>query len=285
MPIVEKALIAPPLSTAAERVIASPFQFITSGEDNLRVVSVNSLAGVRLKIQGRWRNDRGQIEAFSHDHVPNSDRTVAKNEYTLGIGAVLNVVVFANAGTPVVGQTFVIVQLIRGTGAAAVVLGTLLQGYVTSTQGLAWPGSPIQSSTDSEPYVRNLVGTDPAAGSEIIETVPNGARWELVSFNAFMSKNAVNGGPMELRKVVGADIFWQIVASHTQNAGTVINYNFAQGVNTVSAGPPGTGTSNHALPLNTHFVAGDKIQTSLVNNAGDNWSPPAYTVKEWLEVN
>ena len=281
----EIALPGQPISTALGRIIASPFQFITSGEDSLRVVSFNSLSGVRLKVQGRWLSETGKVEAFGHDHVPNSDRTARTDDYPLGIGAVLNLVIFANAGSPVIGQTFVIVQLIRGSGVAAVVLGTLLQGYVTSRQTLAWPGSPIQSSTDAEPYVRNLVGTDPAAGSEIIETVPSGARWELVSFSAFLTKNAVNGGPMELRKVVSADIFWQIVASHTHNAGAVINYIFAQGLNTASAGVPGNGTSNHALPLNTHFVAGDKIQTSLVNNAGDNWSAPVYTVKEWLEVN
>jgi len=275
---------ATPIPTGAGRIIASPFQFVASGEDSIRVVSVNSLAGVRVKIQGRILREKGNVEAFAHDHVPNTDRTVSFTDYSLGIGAVLNVVVYANVGSPLIGQTFVIVELIRGTAAAGIVLGTLLQGYVTSTQVLAWPGSPIRSSTDGEAYIRNIVGTDPPAGSEIVETVPFGARWELLSFSAFCNKNA-NGGPMELRKAVGANLFWQVVASHTHNVGAVINYVFAQGLNTTSAGPPGTGTSNHAIPMNAHFNAGDEIRTSLVNNAGDNWSAPVYTVREWLEVN
>jgi hypothetical protein len=280
----EQLFGAQPVSTAAGRVIASPFQFVLTGEDNLRVISLNSLAGVRVKIQGRRLNDRGKVDAFAFDHVPNSDRSARSEDYALGVGAILNLVVFAYAGTPVVGQTFVITQLIRGFGASAVVLGTLLQGYVTSVQELAWPGSPLVSSTDGEPYVRNIVGTAPGVGNEIDETVPSGARWELVSFYAYCNKNA-NGGPLELRKVsAGGNIFIAIIANHSHNVGAVINYYFAQGFNLVMAGPPATGSSMQGLPFNHLFAAGDHIRTSLVNNAGDQWSAPYYTVREWLEA-
>jgi hypothetical protein len=169
--------------------------------------------------------------------------------------------------------------------ASSFVLGTLLSGYVTAVQALGFPGSPIVSSTSDEPYIRNIIGTQPAAGAEISETVPAGARWELVSFLAFLAKNAVNGGPMELRRFIGADAFWQAVVNHTHNAGATINYIFAQGLTNVSAGPPATGTSNQVLPTRALFSAGDEIRTSLVNNAGDQWSAPFYTVREWLEVN
>ena len=267
------------------RVLPSPSQFFLTGEDRLRVVCVNSQPGVVLKVQWRTALFDGTTVPNSETHTPTSDRTAYTDDFELGAGSLLNVTVFASAGSPVIGQTYVIVQLVRGVGAAAIVLGTILAGYITSTQALGFPGSPIVSSTASEPYIRNIVGTDPPAGSEIVETVPTGARWELVSFYAFLNKAAINGGPMELRKYSGADQYWAIVTTHTHNAGAAINYHFAQGLNTSTAGPPASGSSNHAVPLNAQFAAGDTIKTSLVNNAGDNWSAPFYTVREWLEVN
>lgn len=284
MAVSERVFPAVPFQIGGGRILPSPNQFYLTGEDFLRVVCSNSAAGVTLKIQLRTANALGDTVAHSEDHVPASDRSETREDYAIGSGSLLNVTVFARTGAPLIGQTFVIVQLVRGRGDNAVVLGTLLAGYVTECQALGFPGSPIQTSIEGGGYVRNIVGTDPAAGSEIVETVPAGARWELLSFSAFITKAAVNGGPMELRKIVGANTFWQVVASHTHTAGATINYIFAQALNTVSAGPPGTGTSNHALPSNCFFNSGDKLQTSLVNNAGDNWSAPVFAVREWLEV-
>lgn len=266
------------------RVLPSPSQFFLTGEDRLRVVSVNSAAGVTVKVQLRTVPVGAPIQVQSFDHVPNTNRTIKTDDYPIGEGSLLNATVFASTGAPVSGQTFVIVQLVRGSGASGTVMGALVQGYVTSNQHLGFPGSPIISSTAGEPYVRNIIGTQPAAGAEIIETVPTGARWELVSFNAFLTKIGVAGGPMELRRFVGANPFWQALANHQQNAATVINYNFAQGWTNVAAGPPATGTSNQVLPANALFTSGDTIQTSLVNNAADQWSAPFMTVREWLEV-
>src|SRR5439155_18890058 len=104
--------------------------------------------------------------------------------YKLGKGAILNLTVFASAGAPLMGQTYVIVQLIKGLTGATIVLGTLLGGYLTATQALGWPGSPIISSTDGEGCTRLIVGTTPAAEANILETVPTGARWELLSLEA-----------------------------------------------------------------------------------------------------
>src|SRR5437764_14870702 len=109
----ERVFLATPIPTAGARVIATPFQFWTSGEDNLRVLSVNSLSNVRLKVQGRFLAPDGTITAASHDHTPHSDRTVVTTESALGVGAVLNLVVYATDATPRIGQTIVTVQLLR----------------------------------------------------------------------------------------------------------------------------------------------------------------------------
>src|SRR4051812_32014952 len=102
----------------------------------------------------------------------------------------MNITAFASAGTPIIGQTFVRVQLIRGLSGATLPIATLLQGYVTSRQDLAYPGSPIRMSTEDAFPVRIITGTDPAAGVEIVETVPDGAVWELVSVTARLVTSA-----------------------------------------------------------------------------------------------
>lgn len=276
---------AAPISSAAGRIIASPFQFITSGEEYLRVVSANSLAGVRLKIQGRWLRERGNPEAFGYDHVPNSDRTIRSDDYPLGVGAVLNLVVFAGTGAPLVGQTFVILQLIRGSGPAAVVLGTLLQGYVTSQQALAWPGSPIQSSIEGGGYIRQVTGTMPAAGANISETVPAGARWELQTLNVVLTTNATVAArsPLlfidtpaniiavsgQIGSVPASTSFFVQWATNTQNQAALIG-----------------GLLQGPIPSPWALTAGQRFRTVTLNlQAGDQFVTPFFVVREWLEVN
>jgi hypothetical protein len=186
----EQVFVGQPSIFGGARLLPSPSQFFLTGEDKLRVVSANSLVGVSLKVQWRTATLAGDVVPSSQDHTPNSDRTVNRQDYELGSGSLLNVTVFASAGAPLSGQTFVIVQLVRGDGPAAIVLGTLLAGYVTAVQALGFPGSPIASSTDGHGAIRTIIGTSPAAGVECAEVVPTGARWELVSFVATIVTSA-----------------------------------------------------------------------------------------------
>src|SRR4051812_10049451 len=112
MAATERQIVAQPTASAGGRVISSPFQFYTTGEDRLRVTSFNSLTGVALKIQSRFVDSKGAVQANAEDHIPLSNRTARQTEHELGAGALLNLTVFANTGTPQIGQTFVIVQLV-----------------------------------------------------------------------------------------------------------------------------------------------------------------------------
>src|SRR4051794_22422027 len=183
----EQVFVGQPPIFGGSRLLPSPSQFFLTGEDRLRVVSANSLTGVSLKVQWRAATLAGDVVPSSQDHTPNSDRTVKRQDYELGSGSLLNVTVFASAGAPLSGQTFVIVQLVRGDGAAAIVLGTLLAGYVTAVQALGFPGSPIMPSVAGEPCVRAITGTTPAPSATSFETVPTGARWEVMQYQFLLS--------------------------------------------------------------------------------------------------
>jgi hypothetical protein len=97
----------------------------------------------------------------------------------LAAGFVLDLTVRVD-GRAAHGQTYVILELVRGLDGPLTLVGTFASGYVTASQGVGWPGSPIISSTDGEPAVRYVQGTDPRP-AEITETVPTGARWEVMT--------------------------------------------------------------------------------------------------------
>src|SRR5436853_135315 len=82
----------------------SPSQFYLTGEDRLRIVSANSVAGVALKLQVRTASLRGDIQAQSFDHTPATDRSVLSQEFPIGEGSLLNATVFVGTGSPFIGQ-------------------------------------------------------------------------------------------------------------------------------------------------------------------------------------
>lgn len=290
MAVSERLIVATPTTSAGGRVISSPFQFYTTGEERLRVVSVNSLTGVRVKIHFRFLDAFGKVQASGYDHVPNSDRTVHTTEHELGVGSLLNLTVFASTGTPLLGQTFVIVQLIRGVGTAAIILGTLLQGYVTSTQHLGWPGSPISLSTEGQGAIRFLTGTTPAPGAELAESVPTGARWQLLTFYTQFNCSAAAATRTPRLRLFNAPVVTNIgIFSSTYNlaANEVAGLTWASGLGAQVFDPiTPPGFPALVLPSDTPLTAGMQINTVTQQlQAADQYLAISYMVREWLEVN
>jgi hypothetical protein len=275
---------AQPLAYAGQRVIASPFQFATTEDDNLQIVSASSLAGVVLAIQGRRLSNAGAIEPFAMVHTPASDRSTRTENFKLGGGALLNLVIFAQTGSPAIGQTYASARIIRGLSAATVLLGGLLGGYVTAAQPLSYPGSPIVSSTDGEPPARFVQGTNPAGGSEISETVPTGARWELISFYAHLNTDASAGARRPgLVFWDGANPIYRTPQPLTVAPSSAGDFYWSQGSPFTTAVLPDVSVAN--LPTNNRLLAGQRVATATnALTAGDDYSTPYFVVKEWLEV-
>lgn len=276
-------------STAAAfgggRVITSPFQFVADADTFLRVVSVCSVAGVTLAVQGRRLDDNGQIQPMRETHTPNSNRTSKTQDYGLGRGAILNLTVFASAGAPLAGQCYVMVQLLRNFGGTAIVLGTLLGGYVTAVQALGFPGSPIVSSLQGEPALRDILGTDPLAGNVAVETVPAGARWELTAARVILVTSGVGPDRRVILQLTGGGVvFAQLLSLNTQPLGTSLTYTC--GSNVEGTSDLGAGFIQFGTPARSLLpAAGSFLFTHTNFDAGDNYQAPQYQVREWLEVN
>ncbi len=262
--------------------LLTPGAFYFTGEDNLRVLSLNASSVTELTIVGRFLAPDGQIQAFRFRHVMFTDRTVATTTHALGLGWLLDVSVVAASGTPLLGQVFVRLQVVRGLGGATQVLATLAQGVCNAVQHLSYPGSAIRTTLEAPGAIRSIAGTDPAAGVEISETVPTAARWRLLSLS-FTCATAIAIADRVVRLVFddGASIYFQSTGLAVQAASSTFRYTWSSNIsygNSVGANLTG------AYGINLFMLAGHRVTTSTeLLQAADDFSAPQLAVEEWLE--
>lgn len=284
MAVREVIHVATPIVEGGNRVIASPFQFAMTGEDNLRLSVANSLVGVTVNLDGRFLDQDNKIQAFSYTFTPTADRLVTSMRIPMGRGFVLNLTSYARTGAPKIGQTFVKVDVIRGFSGATIALGTMLQGYVAANQSLGWPGSPIQSSLDGGGFIRFFNGTMPGPGAEISETVPTGARWEVLRVLAGLQASAAAANRyIRFDFYSGGFINARTGSGTPQTAGQNTIYSWGQ--NYPFSYDPVNLLHTQPFTLHSQLLAGQSFQTEVLNmQAGDQWSQPRTYVQEWLEV-
>lgn len=274
----------PAAAPAQTQTIAGSLQFTVSGAENIRLVIFNSQPNVRVMIAGRRQLPDATIQPFSYEFVPSSDRMQSAVILPLGEGTVLNVVVFASAGNPVIGQTYVRVQLVQGLDGAITLVGTILAGYITASQDVAWPGSTITSSLEGGGYVRHIIGTTPAAGGEVSETVPQGARWQLVTFKCFFLPTGA--GPARrvfLSLTAGGTAFIYVVCPRDVTDGEVVEWQWAQGMPLPTAYDSTFPMAG--LPRLSPLLPGNRIATFTESlQLTDAYLSVDYTVLEYLEA-
>jgi len=260
----------------------SPHGIYVEGDDYLLVTTINAAAGVVVTIGGRMVMPTGRPQPFRDRHVANTDRTAATSVIRLGEGWLQEVTAIVSTGTPMLGQTFARVDLVRGDGAGRNVHATLLQGPITAFHRAAWPGSPVQTTLGLPGALRSITGTDPAAGAELAETVPTGARWRFISLRVSLTTdaNAANRVP-QLIFDDGTNVFAGAAGNFNQTAGATFVYHF------VAAGVSHAQSSvsvQVATPANLLIPAGGRIRSSTGGiQVGDNFTAPQYLVEEWLE--
>lgn len=263
---------------------AGPYNFQFTGEDNLRLTIVNNCVGTRVAVHYRTAPTPTTTQTNRQEFPATADRLPSTFEFGVGAGYLLNVSIFASAGDPRIGCTHVKLQVIRGFGPAAVVMGTVVMGYVTAQQDLGWPGSPIENSISGGGVVRLVTGTSPAVGVNPSETVPTGARWELICVVAQLVTDAAAGNrrPFIDLRSGGSFVYRGSQPTLISPSNTGV-FSWGQGID----GDPG-GTFSAAvgpLPVGMALLEGDQILIQW-NSAGpgDQWGAPRLYVREWLEV-
>lgn len=264
-------------------VIASAAGVFCTGDEQLRLTVFNAASGVTLAIRGRFLDIDGHVQVLEDVLTPTTARAASTKTLRLGCGWLLGVQVLASAGTPITGQCFAMLSLVRGDGTAGIDQQTLAAGYVTAVQRLAFPGSPVQGSLDGGGAIRAIAGTTPAAGAEISEAVPTGARWELLSFAFTLTTSAgVANRAIVLTLDDGTTVYSRSTSNVNQTASVGWNYQFMQGY-----GNPAISlvTALQApIPSNIRLGAGHRIRTVTgAIQVADQFSAIQYLVREWIE--
>lgn len=274
-----------PSLTPAERVnlgLRGPAPFYVRGEEAIQLSAICSAANVLVVMAGRFLSLDGHIQSFEFRLPPTADRVITHSSHPLGEGWILNFGVYAATGTPAHGQCWVRVRVMRGNAASAIALGTLAAGCLTSEQSIAFPGSPIRGTMDGPGFIRSITGSNPAAGAQISETVPTGARWRLLALRASLVTDAtVANRQFQLQFDDGTNVFADAPSQHTQTASQTNLWTWNRGIGWVPTALLSTPLQNLAeLPL----MAGYRIRTVASNfQAGDNWASPQLLVEEFLE--
>jgi hypothetical protein len=256
--------------------------FFLGNEDQIRLTVYNALAGVRVTIAGRIVSaEDATVSPFEYEVTPTSDRLASIRTGRLSSGWLLSVHVYASAGSPLIGQTFAIASIVRGSTGAVVELATLAAGYITGKQRIAWPNSPIVNSLDGAGALRKIAGTNPAAGAEIVEVVPTGARWLLLAIKFLITTSAVAGNrapTITIDDGNSANYYMNISSTATTAASLAHTWYYAAGI--IERG------RNQAFPPGIWLPSGHRwMTTTTAIDVGDQYSAIHYVVREWLEGN
>jgi hypothetical protein len=191
--VAEQFLPGAPIGPGTQ-VIASPSQFLFTGSEALRATVYTMFPLQTLVLQGRFRADSdGTVKPFSYVlDVPSTSIAGQMFEVPLPVGTLLNLRVGTTSSAVSLGTCFARVQQIVGSGSAATVIGTLLQGYVSTNVDLGWPGSPLASMHDGRgallPFLWTITGLLSLQASF---SPPAGLRAVVVSGEVVVTTSAV----------------------------------------------------------------------------------------------
>lgn len=281
----ERAFIASPVTSGAAQVVASPFQFLVEGEDNLRVRIWNTRQFATISVRGRQYLRDGSLVPFERDYTPTFDRLINTFLIPLSPGYVVTLSVGAT-GTQQIqhGHCFVQVDLVRGLDGPLVTLGTLLQGYVGNFITLAYPGSPIVSPLDGRGALDEILIAQPAAGAGHTTTVQTNRRYQILSAAAQLNTSGVVANrfaSLGVANGLGNQIF-RLAHVYPQAAGGFVFYSWCVGM------PLGVATTTDGemagIPYPLVLKPLDVI-TSFVTSmdAADQWSAMTLRVESWID--
>lgn len=266
----------------ASREIPPPGPLYIRDGDALWINSYASVASLVLELRGRLMLPSGEVSLFAIPHRPNSDRTSATTVESLREGFLLDAYVSLTSGTARRGQCFARVGLAQGITSARTDYDLLAQDYVGTGLGLSWRPGRIRSSSDAPGIIRTITGTDPAAGADISETVPTGARWNLLAMRAQLVTDATAANRRALFRLTdGTTPFSQVRSELVQTASQTITYVWQRGVPSLNSSDDGFAMVQ--MPDLPTLGAGFIILSATVNlQAADNWAAPILIVEEWI---
>lgn len=248
--------------------------------DHFLVNTWCSVASVTLDIAVRMLLPDGIIHTNRFSFPLNSDRSVTTDSFALPEGFILSVLAGSNGAVLVPGQCWILCRLARGAPNVGTAHQTLIADYVHDMLDLSYPAGILRHPTSGAGVIRSITGTNPAVNTEISQTVPTNARWQLlaIEFNLVTDINAADRF-VRLTFDDGATIFYTIEALAAHTASLTRGYSYA-----INGQQQTVVSSLFNFPLPHLFLnAGFKITTATGGRqAGDDFAAPQLLVQEWI---
>jgi len=251
-------------------------------EDRLRISLFNVFNAPTVNITLRIQLPDGQVIPMVQAMTPASTRAAVTQELDLAEGFLLDLSVTTPTAAIRVGGLFAVAQIIRGTGANAILVRTLLSSYVTTGGSVGWPEGPNQLSTAGQGFLRAINQGNPAAGANWSVTVPNGARWLIQSVESRLVTSAAvaNRIPHIVITDGAGDELFNSPASAAQAASLTVRYSACGGVQAAV----NDGAAIVPIPDVASMLQGWTIGvTTTAIDVADQWSNIWLNLVEWNE--
>lgn len=265
-------------------LVASSFQYYLTGAESIRVSAISRYSNVKVDITYRfWREQDRQIQVNRDALTVSLDDPPTLKSVGLDAGALLNLRLSTDDTRPKLGMLWVRAQLVIGDGAAAQVLGTLLQGYISAQNDLGWPGSPLQTMHESH----GSIITAPwvvLAGPAVSTNVPPHSRWRVVSGRFVLQ--AVGAGPARTPIVFTTNsagiVTWSSGNGQSCAAGNIRTYSFGAGV--APSDVIGLDQTMLSWPTDMELGPLDTVQAAFLSGqVTDLVTNTALLVREWFD--
>ena len=216
---------------------------------------------------------------FTLTHLPNSDKTTKEEDFRIPDVPIMLSVTNAG-GTYIKGQCFASIGLVVNGD----ILYELGAGFIHSAKGISYPVTNLAEPGPEGGSLQSLVGTNPAAGAEISETVPTTLFWKIRSIRFQLVTSATaTGRRVHLVIDTGAGDNYDMFCEIDQNASDTQNYSCIP----VGATPDSQDGNDIIIPIPSDLILnpGAIIKTITTNlQAGDNFGPPILFVEEFYRL-
>ncbi len=266
--------------------LGTPTQFVLSDVNRLRFLFHTDDAAVVWVVTGRMQRPDTQIVPFAFNVATQGAFIVSTQDLNVGAGTLLTltVTITNQSGVSFWGRNWAQVQVIEGTGAAAIILGTLVQSHATTFMPAAWPGTPFRASIEGPGLVQFQALANPGAGLQAHWNPPGGARARFLSIG-FLLTTAAGGGTRTpgVTFLIGGGTALTIWSPVGQAAGVAHQYWFASGGPQIDNSAT-FGHVNVPLPSYLPLKGFDEVDTAVVSMAGgDTITGCVVAFERWLE--
>ncbi len=262
--------------------IPPPTAFYLAREDQLRISLWNSVTNVTVFMGARFLLPSGRLIPWVEQFTPAATRAEVVTVLPPAEGYLLGLY-FGTSAALQPGQCYVSCVVTRPKLAAGSHVHPLAAGYITTSARPGWPTATLRDARDGQGAIRTIIGTTPAAGSEISETVPTGNRWRLISLKGTLAAGVGTTHRAQLTCDDGTTAFTLLAQVAVQGQGTVGTYTWAAGMPYSVA--MDAADNLQGLPPQMLLLSGWRIRTVTLNMAATSqWSAIGYVVEEWIDT-